>query len=136
MMMMMMKGLFPVNHALNIPKLLHMARDCDCTLLIEAVLLLSTFQKLHEQRMIEIYHRHHESLLLLSLTYFYGQAPLRHISSLLTALPLMVMVMTEMPVKAPRTFLSVTHFQIERNPSFLLLPSPENFRRRLLRKRV
>ena len=59
--------LLPFDDALHVLKLLHMARDANRTLLTEAVLLLRLLKQLHEQRMIQIHQRHHESLLLLPL---------------------------------------------------------------------
>lgn len=97
--MMVMKGVFPINHALNVPKLLNMARNCDCALLIKSILLFGLLQQLHEQWMIEIYHWHHNSLLLLSLAHLNRQTPLWNISYHLF-LPMM-MKMRQVQMKVP-----------------------------------
>ena len=91
-MVVVMKGLFPINHSLNVSKLLNMARDCDCPLLIKTILLLRLLQELHEEWVIEVQHRHHKSLLLLSLPNLYCQTPLWHISDHLF-LPMIMMMM-------------------------------------------
>lgn len=65
-MMILVKRIFPINQTPYISKLLYVTRDRNGTLLVEPVLFFSFFQQLHEQRMIEVNDRHHESLLLLS----------------------------------------------------------------------
>lgn len=99
MAIMMMEGLFPINHAPDVPKLLNMARDGDCPLLIKTILFLSLLQQLHEQWVIEIHHRHHKSLLLLSLSHLYRQTPFRHISRLLFPRPLVMLMMMVMKMR-------------------------------------
>jgi hypothetical protein len=42
--MVMVNGLFPVNHALNVPKLLHMTRDTDGAFLIKAIFFFCFLQ--------------------------------------------------------------------------------------------
>jgi len=102
-----MEGLFPINHALDVPKLLHVARDGDGTFLIETVLLLRLLQQLHEQRVLKVHHRHHKSLLLLSVRpHLYRQTPLRHVSNqvhliLLLLCRSMMMKMRQMQMKTP-----------------------------------
>lgn len=114
-MMVMMEGLFPVNHALDVPKLLHVARDGDSPLLIKPVLLLRLLEELHEQWVIEVYDRHHKSLLLLTLAHLDCQTPFWHISDLLLlSLAVMMMMMMMMKVrqvkvKVPQTFLATAH---------------------------
>lgn len=61
-MMMVVKGFFSINHALDGPKLLHVARNRYGSFLIEPKLFLRLLQKLQEQRVIEVNHRHHEPL--------------------------------------------------------------------------
>lgn len=90
--MIVILGLFPINHALDVPKLLHMARDGDGPFLIKPIFFLSFLQELHEQWVIEIYHRHHKSLLLLTLAHLDSQTPFWHISHLLL-FPMLVLVM-------------------------------------------
>lgn len=88
-------GPLPVNHALNVPELLHMARDGDGALLIEPVLLLGFLQELNEERVVEVKHRHHEPLLLFSHAHLDGQTPLRNVS----AIHLLVLVVAVMMMK-------------------------------------
>lgn len=92
MMVVMVERLFPVNHTLDVPKLLHMARDGDRPLLIKPVLFLGFFQQLHEQRVIEVYHRHHKSLLFFTLPNLDCQTPFWHISDYLLLPPMMMMM--------------------------------------------
>lgn len=95
-MVVVMEGLFPINQALDVPKLLDMARDGNGSFLIKTVLFLSFLQQLHEQRVIEVYHRHHKPLRFLSLlSHLYRQAPFWHISHhhLLLLLFMMMMMM-------------------------------------------
>lgn len=80
MVVMVMKGSFPINQALNVPKFLHVARNCDGTLLIESIFLFRFLQKLDEQRVIKVYHRHYKSLLFFPLPNSYCQTPLWYIS--------------------------------------------------------
>lgn len=87
------EGLLPVNHALDVPKLLHVARDGDGALLIKAILFLSLLQELNEQWVIEVNHRHHKSLLLFTLAHLDCQAPFWNISDPLFLPTMMTMVM-------------------------------------------
>lgn len=102
MMVVMVERLFPINHALNVPELLHMARDGDGPLLIKPILFLGFLQQLHEQRVVEVYHRHHKSLLFLTLPDVNCQTPFWHVSdylllpSMMVVVMVMVMVMMEM----------------------------------------
>ena len=73
--------LFTVDDTSNVPKLLDVTRDGYGSFLIEAVLFLCLLEKLHEEGVIEVHHRHHEPLLVFSLTHLYGQTPFRHSSS-------------------------------------------------------
>lgn len=109
-MIVIMEGLFPVNHALDVPKLLHVARDGDSPLLIKPVLLLSLLEELHEQWVVEVNHRHHKSLLLLTLPHLDCQTPFWHVSDLLL-LPvlLLLMKMRQVQVEVQQTFLATAH---------------------------
>lgn len=109
-MMMVMEGLFPINHALDVPKLLHMARDGDGPLLIKSVLFFSLLQELHEQWVVEVYHRHHKSLLLFTLAHLDCQTPFWHISYLLLLMMLLLMMMVrQKQMEVSQTFLSTSH---------------------------
>lgn len=87
------EGLLPINHALDVPKLLHVARDGDGALLIKAILLLSLLQELNEEWVIAVNHRHHKSLLLFTLAHLDCQAPFWNISDPLFLPTMMTMVM-------------------------------------------
>ena len=77
MVMLMGRVALLINDALNGAKLIHVAGNGDGTLLIEAVLFLGLFEELHEERVIDVDHRYHEPLLLLSLRPHHNcQAPL------------------------------------------------------------
>lgn len=94
-MVLVVEGPLPINHALDGPKLLYMARDGDGALLIKAILFLSLLQELNEQWVIEVHHRHHKSLLLFTLANLDCQTPFWNISNHLF-LPTMMMMMDEM----------------------------------------
>ena len=83
---------------MNVPELLHMARDADGALLIETVLLLGFLQELNEERVVEVNHRHHEPLLLFSQTNLDRQTPLRNVSDS-HLLVLVVVVMMKVKVR-------------------------------------
>ncbi|KAJ6710270.1 hypothetical protein OIU74_011204 [Salix koriyanagi] len=93
--MVMLDGLFPVNHALNVPKLVHMTRDSDGAFLIKTIFFFCFLQQLYEQWVIEVYDRHYKSLLLLSLAHLDCQAPSRNISRLLPVMLMMKMRQVE-----------------------------------------
>ena len=78
-MVVVMERPFPIDDATDVPEVLDMTRDSYGSLLVEAVFFLSLLEKLHEERVIEVYHRHHKPLLLLSLPHLDCQTPLRHI---------------------------------------------------------
>lgn len=84
---------FPVNHALDVPKLLHVARDGDSSLLIKAILLLSLLEQLHEERVIYVYHRHHKPLLFLTLAHLDRQTPFWDVRSHHLPLRPLIMIM-------------------------------------------
>lgn len=71
MVMMMVVGVFLVDDALDGAELLHVAGDGDGAFLIKAILVFSLLEKLHEERVVDVYHRDHKPLLLLSLTHQY-----------------------------------------------------------------
>ncbi|KAG4950871.1 hypothetical protein AAZX31_16G019000 [Glycine max] len=107
---MMMKGLVPINQATNVSEFLNMARDGDGALLIKAILFLCLFEKLHEERVVDVNHRHYEPLLLFSLTNLNCHAPFWDPSELLLLiLPFTMMVMVQIETLA-WTLLSNTHF--------------------------
>lgn len=66
MLVVMMNRLVTTNDALDGPKLLHVARKSDGAGVIEPVLLLGFLQQLHEEWMVDVNHRNHEFLLLLT----------------------------------------------------------------------
>lgn len=110
----MMEGFFPINHALYVPKVLHMTRDGYSAFLIEPVFFFSFLQQLHEQRVVEVHHRNYKSLLLLSLAHLDRQTPFGYISGLLLVVPMvLIMMMMHMRqqvwMEIPQTFLSTTH---------------------------
>lgn len=82
---------FLINHVLDGSKLLHMTRDGDCTLLFKTIFFFSLLQQLHEEWMIEIDNRNHKSLLFFTLSYFYSQTALWHISYL-WLLPMLMII--------------------------------------------
>lgn len=97
-MVVVMEGFFPVNHALDVPKLLHVAWDCDCAFLIKPIFFLCLLQQLHKQRVIEVYHRHNKPLLFLTLAHLHCQTPFRNISDHLLLRSMMMMMMMMMVV--------------------------------------
>ena len=104
---MMMKGLVPINQATNVSEFLNMARDGDGALLVKAILFLCLFQKLHEERVVDVNHRHHEPLLLFPLTNLDCHAPFWDPSELLLLILHFTMVQIE---TLARTLLPYTHF--------------------------
>lgn len=90
-MVVVMVVVFLINHVLDGSKLLHMTRDGDCTLLFKTIFFFSLLQQLHEEWMIEIDNRNHKSLLFFTLSYFYSQTALWHISYLLL-LPMLMII--------------------------------------------
>lgn len=54
-----------VDAILHVAEVVHGAGDDDGALLLESVLLLRRLQELHEERMVEVYHRHQNALLQL-----------------------------------------------------------------------
>nr|ACU16104.1 unknown [Glycine max] len=102
-----MKGLVPINQATNVSEFLNMARDGDGALLVKAILFLCLFQKLHEERVVDVNHRHHEPLLLFPLTNLDCHAPFWDPSELLLLILHFTMVQIE---TLARTLLPYTHF--------------------------
>lgn len=102
-----MKGLVPINQATNVSEFLNMARDGDGALLVKAILFLCLFQKLHEERVVDVNHRHHEPLLLFPLTNLDCHAPFWDPSELLLLILHFTMVKIE---TLARTLLPYTHF--------------------------
>lgn len=73
-------GLVLINHPLNMLKFVNMARDGDCALVLKPVLFLGLLEKLQEERVVEVNHRHYEPLLLFSFSSDLDcQTPLRHV---------------------------------------------------------
>lgn len=103
---MMVKRVFSVDHALDVSKLLDMAGNGDCPLLLKPVFLFGFLQQLHEERVIEVYHWDYESLLLLALPHLDGQTPLWNIPVLLFP---MVVKVREMQMEVQKTLFSATH---------------------------
>ncbi|KAL2336251.1 hypothetical protein Fmac_010697 [Flemingia macrophylla] len=83
MMVVVIKGLIPIDQASNVSEFLDMARDGYGTLLVETVLFLSLLEKLHEERVVDVHHRHHEPFLLFPLSHFNRHAPFWDSSELL-----------------------------------------------------
>ena len=147
-MVIVMKGFFSGNHSLNIPKFLNMARNCYGSFLIKPIFFFSFFQQLHEQRMIEVNHRNHKSLLFLALAHFDCQTALWHIFELLILLALssmaapMVMVeIVSIRMGDLLALFSGTHFRkkvvlemgiekVRTLPGLILFVSRENFKRK------
>lgn len=107
---MVVERFFPVNHALDVPKLLHVARDGNSSLLIKAKLLLSLLEQLHEERVIYVYHRHHKPLLFLTLANLDRQTPFWDVRShhlplrpliMIMILMMMMMEMRQVQVEIP-----------------------------------
>nr|GMC62891.1 uncharacterized protein LOC114761440 [Ipomoea batatas] len=59
-------------------KLLHVAGDINRTVVLESVLLLGVFQKLQEQRVVDVDDRDYETLLLFPLAHHNRQASFRN----------------------------------------------------------
>ncbi|CAL9062097.1 unnamed protein product [Musa banksii] len=57
----------PVDDALDVAEVVHVARDGDSARVVEAVLLLRCPEQGYEERVVEVPHRHQEPLLLLPL---------------------------------------------------------------------
>lgn len=73
---MVMNGILFVNHALNGTKLLHVARNGNGALLVESIFFLGSLQEVHEEWVVDVDHRDHKPLLLLSLSHHDRQTPL------------------------------------------------------------
>lgn len=106
-MVVVVERLFPINQTSNIPEFLDMTRDGDCSLLIKPVFFLRLLQQLHEQRVIEVHHRHHEPLFLFSLTHLHCHTPFWHAGLLLLPLAMVVVAMQIEPLES--TLLPTTH---------------------------
>jgi len=102
------KGLVPINQASNVSEFLNMARDGYGSLLVETVFFLCLLQKLHEERVVDVHHRNHEPLLLFSLTNFDRHAPFWHPSEIL------LLPITMVQLETPRTLLPHAHFLQQR----------------------
>ncbi|KAK8516103.1 hypothetical protein V6N12_013512 [Hibiscus sabdariffa] len=74
-----------VDQALNMAKLVHMARDGEGAVMVEAVLFLGLLQELLEEWVGHVHHRDHKPLLFFSLTNHDGQPSLWNISQLLVS---------------------------------------------------
>nr|GLL20010.1 uncharacterized protein LOC114761440 [Ipomoea trifida] len=70
-------------------KLLHVAGDINRTVVLESVLLLGVFQKLQEQRVVDVDDRDYETLLLLPLAHHNRQASFRYAPQILLLLHVM-----------------------------------------------
>lgn len=88
----MVERFVPINQALDGAKVLHVARNGYGAFLIEAILLFSFFEQLHEQWVVHVHHRDHKPLLLLSLPYQDRQTPFWNVLQILLLLLLLVMV--------------------------------------------
>ena len=100
MVVMMVLRFFPVNHALDGAELFHVAGNGDRAFLIEPVFLFSFFEQLHEQWVVEVYHRDHKPLLLLSLANQDGQAPFWDVLQILLLMLVMKMEVRDVKMKA------------------------------------
>lgn len=88
-----MVPLLSIDHALDGAELLHVARNCDGTLLIKSKLFLSLLQQLHEEGMVDVDHRYNEPFLLLTLTHQDCQTTLWDVFQfILLMLPVVVVV--------------------------------------------
>ncbi|KAL5538336.1 hypothetical protein UlMin_024264 [Ulmus minor] len=96
-MMVVLMGILLINDFLNGPKLLHEARNSDGALLIKSILFLSFFEKLHEERMVDVDNRNHKPLLFFALSNQDCQTPLWDVLELFMIF-LLVVVM-EMDVR-------------------------------------
>ena len=88
----MVERFVPINQALDGAKVLHVARNGYGAFLIEAILLFSFFEQLHEQWVVHVHHRDHKPLLLLSLPYQDRQTPFWNVLQILLLLMLVVVV--------------------------------------------
>lgn len=86
-----MMWIFLIDDALNVAKLLHVAGNSDRTFLIKAIFILSLLKKLHEERMVDVNHRNHKPLLLLSLTNHNSQTPFWNILQIFLFLMVVMM---------------------------------------------
>ena len=69
-------GRFLVDHALNLPEHLHMARNINRAFLIKPIFFLSLLQQLHKEWVVYVHHRDYKPLLLLTLPHHHSQTPL------------------------------------------------------------
>lgn len=67
-----------VNHALNMAELLDLARNVNGSLVIEPILFLGFLQQLHKERVVDVYDRDYNPLLLLPLPHHNSQTALRN----------------------------------------------------------
>lgn len=105
-------GLLLVYNPLHVLEMGHVAWYGDGALLLEAVLLLSLLEQLHEQRMIEVNHGHHEPLLLLPLPHHYREATLWYVPRLPLAV---VQQVREMEVEAEQVLVPAPHRQQQKS---------------------
>ena len=91
--MMMVMGLFLINHALDGAKLFHVARDGNGAFLIKAIFIFSSLEKLHEEGVVDVNHWDHKSLLLLTLAHQDCQTPFWDVLHILLLILVMVMKM-------------------------------------------
>ncbi|XP_054798492.1 uncharacterized protein LOC129303297 [Prosopis cineraria] len=83
-------SVFLVDDALDGAELLHVAGNSDRTFLIEAIFFFGLLQELQEERVVDVDHRNHEPLLLLSLTHQYRETTFRNILQITILLLLVV----------------------------------------------
>lgn len=69
-----------VNHALDMAELLEVARNVNGSLVIEPILFLGFLQQLHKERVVDVYDRDYNPLLLLlPLPHHNSQTALRNV---------------------------------------------------------
>lgn len=89
MVVVVMRGVL-VDYTLDMAKLLHVAGDINRTVVLESVLLLGVFQKLQEQRVVDVDDGDYEALLLLlPLAHHNRQASFRYAPQILLLLHVM-----------------------------------------------
>lgn len=113
MVIMMMRFLL-VNHALNCAKLFHVAGNSNGAFLIKAIFFFCFFQQLKEERMVDVDHRDHKPLLLLSLTHQDCQTPFWDVLQILL---LMVVVKMEIQMVFMIVISSGCNPHIRRKPN-------------------
>lgn len=79
---------------LNVSELVYMTRNIDGTIMMKFEFILSSFEQLEEQGMVDVHHWYHESLLILSFTHHHRHASSWDVPQFLNIILMMMMMKT------------------------------------------